>query len=71
MYARRFIRAVLAPHHAEDAEFGECRLALAEKLLDLLVFFGREAVLPESLRRKGRGQRGSHGELLLSHFRAQ
>src|ERR1700690_421097 len=61
MNARRFIGAVLAPHHAEDAEFGDRGLAVAEKLLDLLVFLGREAVLPENLRRKGRSQRGGHG----------
>ena len=30
MDARRFIRAVLAPHHAENAEFGQGRLATAE-----------------------------------------
>src|ERR1700733_4223547 len=58
MHARRLVRAVLAPHHAEDTEFGEGRLALAEKLLDLLVLLGCEAVLPEGLRRKGKGQGG-------------
>ena len=45
MHARRFIGAVLAPHHAEDAQFGDSRLTSAEKLFDLLVFFRREAVL--------------------------
>ena len=62
MHARRFVGAVLAPHHAEDAEFGEGGLASAEKLLDLFVLVGRKAVLPEDLRRKGRGQRGGHGK---------
>src|ERR1039457_5198231 len=62
MHTRRLIGAVLAPHHAEDAELSEGRLALAEKSLDLLVLIGREAMLPESLRRKGRGQRGGHGK---------
>ena len=59
---------MLAPHHAEYAEFGERRLALAEKLFDLFVFLGSKAVLPEGLRRK-RGSHGTgHGEALLSHF---
>src|SRR5205823_10350021 len=62
MHARRFVRAVLTPHHAEDAKFGERGFAAAEKLLDLLVFIGREAVLPEDFRRKGRDQGSSHGK---------
>ena len=28
--ARRFVRTMLAPHHAENAEFGQGRLAIAE-----------------------------------------
>ncbi len=62
VHARRFVGAVLAPHHAEDAEFGERGLAPAEQLLDLLVFVGREAVLPEGFRGKGRGQGSGHGK---------
>ena len=54
MHAAGFVGAVLAPHHAVDAEFGEGGLAAAEKLLDFLVLVGRKAVLPEGLRRKGR-----------------
>ena len=55
MYSRRFVGAMFAPHHAEDAEFGERGFASAEKVSDLLVFVGREAVLPERLRSEGLG----------------
>ena len=68
MHARRFVGTVLAPHYAEDAEFGKRRLAVAEKLLDFLVFVGSKAVLPEGLQGKGRGRGRGHGETLLSHF---
>src|SRR5258708_1212654 len=68
VHARRLVGTVFAPHHAEDAEFGERRLATAEKLLDLFVLFRSEAVLPEDLQRKGRGRGRGHGESLLSHF---
>ena len=64
MHARRFVGAVLAPHHAENAEFGESRFAAAEKLLDFFVLVRSKAVLPEGLRRKSRGQRGGHGRSL-------
>src|SRR5215471_2160035 len=60
VYARRLVRAVLAPHHAEDAEFGEGRLASAQKLADFFVFIERESVLPDDFRGKSRGQRGRH-----------
>jgi hypothetical protein len=67
MNPRRFVRTVLAPHHAEDAEFGKRRLAVAKKLLYFFVFIGSEPVLPEDLR--GNGMSGSgHGEVILSHF---
>jgi hypothetical protein len=42
---------MLAPHHAEDAQFGNSGLASAQQLLDLLVFVGSEAVLPDDLGR--------------------
>jgi hypothetical protein len=45
---------VLAPHHAEDPEFGERGLAVPQKLFNLFVFAGSEAVLPDDLGRKGR-----------------
>ena len=48
--ARRFVRAVLAPHHAENAKLGEVRIA-PENLLDACVFVGGEAVLGRDLRR--------------------
>ena len=44
VHAARFIGAVLAPHHAENSELGEIRVA-AEDFLDARVFLGREAVL--------------------------
>ena len=50
MNAGRFVRAVLAPHHAENAEFGQRRLATAEQLLDFFVFLRRDAVFPVSSR---------------------
>ena len=39
-----FVGAVLAPHHREDAEFGDVRFA-AEDLFDAGVFVRRQAVL--------------------------
>ena len=39
MQARALVGAVLAPHHAEDAEFGVARLAAQD--VDDLVVFGR------------------------------
>src|ERR1700731_1062329 len=59
MHARRFVGAVLAPHHAEDAKLGNGRLTPAEKLFDLLVFFRREAVLADNFWSNGKdGNRG-------------
>jgi hypothetical protein len=68
MDARGFVGTMFAPHHAEDAELGERWFAFSKKLLDLFVFVRSKAVLPEGLRRKGMGYRGSHGEALLSHL---
>ena len=67
MYARRLVGAVFAPHHAEDAQLGDGRLASAEQLFDLLVFFRREAVLLDQFRGDGSRSEGDHGEVLLSH----
>src|SRR6516164_7757363 len=61
MHARRFVRAVLAPHHAENAKLGECRHATAQQLLDLGVLLGRQAVLPNEFRSNGRVLGRSHG----------
>src|SRR5260370_25352753 len=44
MYTRRLVRAMLAPHHAEDAQLGDGRRA-AQVLEDLLVLLFRDAVL--------------------------
>jgi hypothetical protein len=68
MHARRFVGAVLAPHHAEDAEFSEGRFAPTKKLPDFLVFFGGKTVLVYGLRRDSGSHRSGHGEVLLSHF---
>src|SRR5580700_4316687 len=65
---RRLVGTVLAPHHAEDAEFRERGLASAKELLDSFVFIESEAMLPESLRRESRSHGGGHGEPLLSHL---
>ena len=70
--AARLVGAVLAPHHAVNAEFGERGLALAEKLFDFFVLVGSEAVLTKNFRRYADGRhcesgRG-HGEALLSHL---
>ena len=68
MHARGFVGAVLAPHHAEDAQFGDGGLASAQQLFDLLVFVGREAVLPDDLGSDDQVlKRWSYGETLLSH----
>jgi len=63
--ARRFIGTVLAPHHAEDAEFGPRGLASAEQLLDLFEFFRSEAVLPDHLRRNGSDRRRGHRGIFI------
>src|SRR5580693_3327838 len=68
MHARRLVGAVLAPHHAENAEFGDGRLASAEKLFDLLVFFRREAVLANNFWSDGKSGDCGHEEILLSHL---
>src|SRR5260370_26100586 len=67
MYARRLVRAVLAPHHAEDTELGERRLA-AERVLDALVLIRRNAVIGDDFRSNRDGPRSGHRRMsLLSH----
>src|ERR1019366_1465085 len=44
VHARGFVGAVLAPHHAEDAQFRERRLA-TESLQQAVVFLGRDSVV--------------------------
>src|SRR5579864_2897294 len=68
MHARRFVGAVLAPHHAENAQLGDGGLTSAEKFFDLLVFFRREAVLADDFWSDGKSGGGGHGEILLSHL---
>src|SRR6266849_704541 len=66
--ARRLVVALLAPHHAENAELGPRRFASAPQLFDFLVLVRSKAVLPDHLRRTGWNRRGGHhGETLLSH----
>src|ERR1700674_419496 len=56
----RFVGAVLAPHHAEDAQLGDVWLA-PEDLLHARIFFGGEAVLGDDFRRYSDfGASGSH-----------
>ena len=52
MNAGALVGAVLAPHHAEDAEFGVAGLA-AENVDDLLVFAGSQLVLGDDFRGEG------------------
>src|ERR1700758_2346572 len=44
---------MLAPHHAENAEFGKRGCASAQQLLDLGVLLGREPMLPDEFRSDG------------------
>src|SRR5436189_3193154 len=46
--ARGFVRAVLAPHYAEDSQFGERQLT-AKELQDLLVFIRCDSVIFQQL----------------------
>jgi hypothetical protein len=55
---RILVAAVLAPHHREDAELSEIRLAL-EDTFDALVLLRREAVLGNDF---GRDLRCTHGK---------
>ena len=59
MHARRFIRAVLAPHHAENSQLRKRRIA-PQYFLRARVFFRREAVLGCNLR--------SYFNFSLNHF---
>src|SRR5260370_36527665 len=45
----RFVRAVLAPHHAENAQFGNVRVA-PKDLLNARIFLARYAVFGGDLR---------------------
>src|SRR6266496_1156693 len=50
---------MLAPHNAENPEFGERRLA-SEKGLDTLEFFQRDSVVAQDFRSNSRDSRGGH-----------
>ena len=50
MQARAFIRAVFAPHHAEDAEFGQRRFA-SQQGQDFFVFSRGDLMMRDHLRR--------------------
>ena len=50
MHAAGFIGAMLAPHHAENSEFGEIGFA-AENVPDARVFLGRDAVFGDDFGR--------------------
>ena len=49
MDAARFVGAVLAPHDAENSEFGEVRVA-AQDFTDTVIFLGGEPVLGNQFR---------------------
>src|SRR5580704_3609256 len=49
LHLARFVGAVLAPHHAEDAQLRDVRIA-PEDLLNARVFFGRYPVLCSNFR---------------------
>src|SRR5690348_15573193 len=69
MHARRLVGAMLAPHHAEDAQFGQGRRTSAEQLLDLGVLVGRKAVFADEFRSNGRGLRQGHGRKLYCRMK--
>ena len=71
MHARRLVGAVLTPHHAENAEFGDCRFATAEQSFDFFEFVEGKAVLPDQLGSYAQGRRSGHGETLFSHLRVR
>src|SRR5580700_5049039 len=71
MHARGFVGAVLAPHHAEDAQLGDSRLASAEKRFYLLVFFRREAVLANDFWSNGKDGGRGHGKLYCRIWEGQ
>jgi hypothetical protein len=47
-----FVRAVLAPHHREDAQLGVIGFT-AQNALDPIKFLDRESVLPDEIRSDG------------------
>ena len=51
-----FVRAMLAPHHTENAQLREIRFA-TDDLLNALVFLRRKTVFGDQLRRDGRVSR--------------
>ena len=67
VHTRRLVRTMLTPHHAENSELGDGRLASAQKPFDFLVLVRSDSVLPDDFRGDGRGQGRGHGEYLLSH----
>ena len=69
VHTRGLVRAVLAPHHAENTKFGARGFAPAEQVLDFFKFVRREPVLPEHLGCSDRNGSGGHGgEFLFSHL---
>src|SRR5205085_2560857 len=64
----RLVRAMLAPHHAEDAQLSHGGSA-TQRLQDFLVFRLRQSMLAEQLMRNlDRLLCGRHGEILFSHI---
>ena len=60
MNAGGFVGAMLAPHHAEDAELCDGGLASAKQLLDFFVRVRRKAMFPDEVGSDGRNRRSGH-----------
>src|SRR5581483_6445579 len=68
VHSRRFVRAVLAPHHAENSEFGQGRLAAAEQRFDTVVFFRSESMFTQDLWSDVQGGSSHVGKLYCRIF---
>src|SRR4030088_2403180 len=60
MNAGRFVRAVLAPHYAEDAELGVRRFASSKQRFDLLVFIRSQPMITQNFWGDRKGRQGGH-----------
>src|SRR5476651_147005 len=67
VYARRFVRAMFAPHHAENTQFRQRWLA-PQRALDPFIFVRGDTVIFNDLGSNGRCWRSRHkGVSLFSH----
>src|SRR5207247_1647978 len=60
MNPRRFVGAVLAPHHAENSQLSERWLPSAEQRFDSVVFVGRQPVVAQDFGSNTKGRRSGH-----------